>query len=419
MKQVYLDNQSNTKLDERVFDSMKPFFVEYYGNPQSIYFLGSVSKDVLETARQQVAELINADSKEIIFTSCGTESNNLAIKGIADVLKMKGRHIIVSSIEHLSVLNSGKKLEKEGFEITYLPVDVKGNIIADELKKALRKDTILVSIQYANPEVGTVQDIKKLVSVVRDSNINDFVVFHTDAVSGCGIISIDVKNLGVDALTFSASVMYGPKGAAAVYLKKGIEINQQLDGGVQENSKRSGTENIPAIVGFGKSCEIAKSEIIKNSEIVKKLRDKLIAELPKRIEYIYLNGSQTNRLPGNVNFSVEFVEGEALFLLLDAKGIMAASGSACANKNLRLSHVLTAMNVDEAIGQGSILFTLSKFNTEEEIDYVLEEFPKIVKKLRDMSPLYSYFLQTGKRKVAGPGTDYEHGHDHCPMKEEQ
>ena len=412
MKQVYLDNQSNTKLDERVFDSMKPFFVEYYGNPQSIYSLGSISKDALEVARQQVAELVNADSKEIIFTSCGTESNNLAIKGIADALKTKGKHIIVSSIEHFSVLNSVKRLAKEGFEITYLSVDAKGNVIEEELKKALRKDTILVSIQCANPEVGTVQDIKKLVSIVKDSNMSDFVVFHTDAVSVCGVIPIDVKSLGVDALTFSASVMYGPKGVAALYLKKGVKINQQLDGGVQENSKRSGTENIPAIVGFGKSCEIAKLEIIKNSEVVKKLRDKLIAELPKRIKYSYLNGAQTNRLPNNVNFSIEFVEGEALFLLLDAKGIMVASGSACANKNLKLSHVLVAMNVDVAIGQGSLLFTLSKFNTEEEIDYVLEEFPKIVKRLRDMSPLYSYFLQTGKRKVVGSG-DYEHDHYHA------
>ena len=414
MKYIYLDNQSNTKLDERVFDAMKPFFIEHYGNPQSIYSFGSFSKDALETARRQVADLINADSEEVIFTSCGTESNNLAIKGLVATLKTKGRHIIVSSIEHFSVLNPVKRLEKEGFKVSFIPVDSKGNVSEAELKRALRKDTILVSIQYANPEVGTIQDIKKLVSAVKQSgSASDFIAFHTDAVGACGTVPVDVKDLGVDALTFSASSMYGPKGAAALYLKKGVRISSQIEGGVQENSRRSGTENLPAIVGFGKACEIVKGEITKNAKTVQKLRDKLIDELPKGIEHIYLNGTRENRLPGNVIFSIEFVEGEALFLLLDAKGIMAASGSACANKNLKLSHVLNAMDVDVAVGQGSILFTLSKFNTEEEIDYVVEEFPNIVKRLRDMSPLYSYFLRTGSRKSAGPGADFD---DHCDIE---
>ncbi|MCA6080083.1 MAG: cysteine desulfurase [Endomicrobium sp.] len=414
MKYIYLDNQSNTKLDERVFDAMKPFFIEHYGNPQSIYSFGSFSKDALETARRQVADLINADSEEVIFTSCGTESNNLAIKGLVATLKTKGRHIIVSSIEHFSVLNPVKRLEKEGFKVSFIPVDSKGNVSEAELKRALRKDTILVSIQYANPEVGTIQDVKKLVSAVKQSgSASDFIAFHTDAVGACGTVPVDVKDLGVDALTFSASSMYGPKGAAALYLKKGVRISSQIEGGVQENSRRSGTENLPAIVGFGKACEIVKGEITKNAKTVQKLRDKIIDELPKRIEYIYLNGARENRLPGNVNFSIEFVEGEALFLLLDAKGIMAASGSACANKNLKLSHVLNAMGVDVAVGQGSILFTLSKFNTEEEIDYVVEVFPNIVKRLRDMSSLYSYFLRTGSRKSAGPGADFD---DHCDIE---
>jgi cysteine desulfurase len=417
MKQIYLDNQSNTRLDKRVFDVMKPFFLDYYGNPQSIYLMGCASKDALEIARKQVADYIHADAGEIIFTSCGTESNNLAIKGICEVLKSKGNHIIVSDIEHFSVLNAVKKLQKYGFEVTYIIVDEKGNVSEAELLKALRKNTVLVSIQYSNTEIGTIQDIKKLVSAVKNSKVNDFVVFHTDAVSSGGMMTIDVKDLGVDALTISSSLMYGPKGAAALYLKKGISIVPQMDGGVQEYSKRGGTENIPAIVGFGKACEIAKEETAANNIKIKELRDKLIEDLPKRIEYIYLNGALENRLVGNVNFSIEFVEGEALFLLLDAKGIMAASGSACANKNLKISHVLNAMKVDVSVGQGSILFTLSKYNTEEDINYVLEEFPKIVKRLREMSPLYSYFIQNGKRKPASPCTDFDdHNHRYCDIK---
>jgi cysteine desulfurase len=408
MEKIYCDNQSNTKMDEKVFEAMKPYFLENFGNPQSVYSLGSVSKDAIEHAREQIASLINADTREIIYTSCATESNNMAIKGIANSLKDKGRHIIVSAIEHFSVLNSAKRLEKEGFEVSFIGVDKQGNIKEDELKNALRKDTILVSIQYANPEMGTIQDIKKLCSIVKK---NSNALFHTDAVCACGTLPVDVKDLEIDALSFSASVLYGPKGAGALYLKKGIRIVPLFDGGIQENSKRAGTENVPAIVGFGKACEIAKAEMSQNSAKMKVLRDTLIAELPKRIDYIYLNGAVDNRLSGNINFSIEFVEGEALFLLLDAKGIMAASGSACASKDLKLSHVLTAMGVDTAVGQGSIIFTLSKHNTKEDIDYILEEFPKIVNRLRDMSPLYDYFQKTGKRKEAGPGTDYDH-HDH-------
>lgn len=410
MEKIYFDNQSNTKIDERIFNAMKPYFFEDYGNPQSIYSLGSVSKDAVEKARKEVAALIGADPTEIIFTSCGTESNNLAIKGIAQAYKASGKHIIVSSIEHFSVLNPAKRLEKEGFEVTYLPVDEKGFVNEEELKKALRNDTVLVSIQHANSEVGTIQNIKKLSEIVKSSGK---AVFHTDAVASCAKIDVDVKDLGVDALTIAGSVMYGPKGAAALYLKKGIKIVPLLEGGVQENSRRAGTENVPAIVGFGAACYIAKEEMPKIIDDTVQFSDMLIAELPKRIEYIYLNGPKENRLPGNVNFSIEFVEGEALFLMLDAKGIMAASGSACANKNLKISHVLTAMNVDVAIGQGSLLFTLSKFNNIKEVDYVLEVLPEIVKKLRDMSPLYSHFLKTGERMKAGPGTDYDdHDHDH-------
>jgi Cysteine sulfinate desulfinase/cysteine desulfurase and related enzymes len=410
MDKIYFDNQSNTKIDERIFNMMKPFFFEDYGNPQSIYSLGSVSKDAVEKARGQVAALIGANPNEIIFTSCGTESNNLAVKGIAQAYKSAGKHIIVSAIEHFSILNSAKRLEREGFEVTYLPVDSEGFVKEDELRKALKNDTVLVSIQHANAEVGAIQNIKKLVQIVKSGSK---AAFHTDAVASCGKIEVDVADLGVDALTIAASVMYGPKGAAALYLKKGVKIVPLLDGGVQENSKRAGTENVPAIAGFGAACYLAKEDM---PDIVR-LSDMLIAELPKKIEHIYLNGPKENRLPGNVNFSVEFVEGEALFLMLDAKGILAASGSACANKNLKISHVLAAMNVDVAIGQGSLLFTLSKFNNTKEIDYVLEVLPEIVKRLRDMSPLYAHFIKTGERMKAGPGTDYD-DHDHCHLETE-
>ena len=404
---VYLDNQSNTKMDDIVFDAMVPFMKENYGNPQSIYSLGQISKDAIEKARSSVAKLINSKPEEIIFTSCGSESNNLAIKGYAYGNSKKGKHIVVSAIEHFSVLNAVKSLEKDGFEITYVPVDNNGFVLSDELKKAIRQDTILVSIQYANTEIGTIQNIDEISKIVKEKNV----VFHVDAVVAAGVIPIDVKKSNIDILTLSGSVIYGPKGAAALYVKKGIYLRPQIDGGVQEFNKRAGTENVPAIVGFGVACDIVISEMKKNYENIIKLRDKLINGLQKNIDYIYLNGPIENRLPTNVNFSIEFVEGESLFLLLDAKGIMASSGSACANKSLKISHVLTAINIDVAVGQGSIVFTLSKYNTEEEIDYVIKEFPAIVERLRMMSPLYDHFKTTGERMKAGPGTDYDHHHD--------
>lgn len=408
-KQIYLDNQSNTKMDDIVFESMLPYLKENYGNPQSIYSLGQVSKDAIEQARVSVAKLINAQNNEIIFTSCGSESNNLAIKGFSYANAKKGKHIIVSSIEHFSVLNTVKSLSQVGFDVTYLSVDKEGFVNLEELKNSIRQDTILVSIQHANTEIGVIQNIEKISKIVKEKKI----VLHVDAVCTAGVIPIDVVSLDIDLLTLASSVIYGPKGVAALYIKKGTAIKTQIDGGIQEFSKRAGTENVPAIVGFGIACNIALSEMKKNFEYIKVLRDKLIAGLQDKIKYIYLNGSTTNRLANNVNFSIEFVEGEALFLMLDAKGIMAASGSSCASKSLKMSHVLTALNVDTAVGQGSIVFTLSKFNTSEEIDYVIEEFPKIVERLRSMSPLYDHFIQTGNRMKAGPGTDYDDHHDHC------
>lgn len=409
MKQVYLDNQSNTKVSERVFNEMLPYFRQQYGNPQSMYSLGAVSKDAIDKARQLTADLIGAQADEIYFTSCGSESNNLAIKGVAEAYRQKGKHIVVSAIEHFSVLNAVKRLAQlSGAEVSQVPVDKYGRVAPDDVKKALRDDTVLVSIQHANTEIGTIQPIEEISRLAHEKGI----LFHTDAVCTAGTIPVNVGKLGADLLTLSGSEFYGPKGAAALYVKKGVKIVPQIDGGIQENGRRAGTENVPAIVGLGKACEIAIVEMEANATKMTALRNRLIKELPQKIEYIYLNGHPELRLPGNINFSVEFIEGEGMFLLLDAKGIYVSSGSACANKALKMSHVLSATGIDAAVGQGSILMTLSKYVTDEDIDYVLAEFPPIVKKLRDMSPLYSHFLKTGKRHAAGPGTDYEHEHEH-------
>ncbi|MBI4669792.1 MAG: cysteine desulfurase [Elusimicrobia bacterium] len=407
-KEIYLDNHSNAKIDERVLAEMMPYLKENYGNAQSMHALGERAKEALEKARQQAGNMIGAGVNEICFTSCASEANNLAVKGTAEAFKHKGRHIVVSGIEHFSVLYAAKRLGMMGFEITYLPVDKHGLVSPDDVKKAIKAETILVSVQHANPEIGAIQPIKEIAKAVHERNV----LFHTDATCTAGIVPVNVEDLGADLLTFSSTQFYGPKGAAALYIKKGIRLAPLIDGGIQEGGKRAGTENIPAIAGFGKACEIAKTEMETNARRTILLRDRLLDQLPKKIEYLYLTGHPSQRLPNNVSFMVEFVEGEGMFLLLDQKGIYVTSGSACASKALKMSHVLTAINADPAIGQGSILMTLSKYNTGDEIDYILAEFPPIVKKLREMSPLYSYFLKTGRRKAAGPGTDYDHEHEH-------
>lgn len=410
MKEIYLDNSAGSRLDDAVYQEMIPYLKEFYGNAQSMHSIGAKSRDALEKARHHVADLIGANDEEIYFTSCGSESNNLAIKGIAEAYATKGKHIIVSSIEHFSVLNSAKRLGQSGFQVTTIPVDKYGIVSLDELRNAIRKDTILVSVQHANPEIGTIQSIEEISKITKEKGM----LFHTDAVCTAGIIPINVTKLGVDLLTLVGSQFHGPKGAAALYVRKGVRIIPQIDGGIQENGRRAGTENIPAIVGFGKACEIARNTMSDNYKKLITLRDRLISELPKKIEYVYLNGHPIQRLPNNVNFSVEFVEGEGMLLFLDGQGIYISSGSACTSKALKMSHVLAAIKTDAAIAQGSVLMTLSKYNANEDIDYILNEFPPIVKKLREMSPLYAYFKKTGKRQVAGPGTDYEHEHgDEC------
>jgi cysteine desulfurase len=305
---VYLDNHSGTKPDERVIQAMLPYLNEYYGNPQSMHELGAQAKQAIETARKQVADLINANVNEIYFTSCGSESNNLAIKGVALAYKDKKKHIVVSQIEHFSVLYSARRLQQLGFEVTYIPVDKQGFVLLDELEKAIRDDTVLVSIQHSNSEIGTIQNIKQVVEICHKKGV----LVHTDAVSSCGVVPIDVKELDVDLLSLSASQFYGPKGAAALYVKKGVRVIPLIDGGVQENGIRAGTENVAAIVGMGFAAEIVKKELKENYEKMIKLRDKLIKGIQERIKYVYLNGSIENRLPNNVNFSFEFIEGETV-----------------------------------------------------------------------------------------------------------
>ena len=407
MNEIYFENHANTRVDERVIEVMLPYLREYYGNAQSIHSLGAHSRDAIEKARSQVAQLISGKESEIYFTSCASEANNLAIKGVAEAYRQKGRHVIVSEIEHFSVLNAARRLSQQDFEVTLLPVDREGLVSPEDLQKAIREDTILVSVQHANPEIGTIQPLAEIASLCRARNIP----FHTDAVCTAGIMPLDVTSLGVDLLTLSGAQFYGPKGAAALYLKKGVRIVPQIDGGIQENGRRAGTENVPAIVGFGAACEIAGQEMDDNYRRLLRLRNRLMTALPEKIPYLYVNGHLEKRLPNNVNISVEFVEGEGMFLFLDQKGIYVSSGSACASKALKMSHVLTAIKVDTAIGQGSILLTLSRYNTDADVDYLLAEFPPIVARLREMSPLYGYFQKTGQRRAAGPGTDYEHEHD--------
>jgi len=417
VQEIYFENHANTRLDERVLAEMLPYFREYYGNAQSMHSLGFRSKDAIEKARQQVAHLIGGQESEIYFTSCASEANNLALKGVAAAYGQKGKHLIVSEIEHFSVLNAARRLGQQGFEVTLLPVDQYGLVSPAAVVKAIREDTILVSIQHANPEIGTLQPIAEIARLCRERGVP----CHTDAVCTAGIIPLAVKDLGVDLLTLSGAQFYGPKGAAALFIKKGVRIVPQIDGGIQENGRRAGTENVPALVGFGKACELVEGEREENYRHVLRLRDRLMAELPEKIPHIYFNGHPQQRLPNNINLSVEFVEGEGMFLFLDQKGIYVSSGSACASKALKMSHVLTAIQVDPAVGQGSILLTLSKYNRDEDVDYLLAEFPPIVAKLRNMSPLYSYFQKTGNRRAAGPGTDYEQEHEHaeCPVSPEE
>lgn len=392
MRKVYLDNAATTPILPEVLEAMLPYFKDAYGNPQSLHDWGDEAREAIEDARGRVADLIGAQTEEIIFTSSGTESNNFAIKGLAMAQQTKGKHIVVSAIEHFSVLHSARTMEKLGFEMTQVPVDRHGIVDPNEVARSLRKDTVLVSIMHANGEVGTIQPIKKIAELVKEAGA----IFHTDAVAAAGTIPVDVKELAIDALSLAGNQFYGPKGVGALWLKKGTRIIPFLDGGVQEGGRRSGTENVPAIVGLGKAAELAKAEMESRMEHLSALRDRLIAGLLSRIEHVILTGHPTQRLPGNASFCIKFIEGEAMLLLLSSKGVAASSGSACTSRALKASHVLTAMGIPPEIAQGSLLFSFGLENTEEDVDYVLEVLPPIVDRLRQMSPLYAKFLKGQK-----------------------
>ncbi len=383
-EKIFFDNASTTRVDDRVFEYMRPYFKKNYGNPSSLHDFGEPARRALDKAREQVSVLIGANEEEIYFTSCGTESNNFALWGLARAYKDRGNHIITSSIEHLSILNPLKEFEKEGWKVSILPVDKNGLVNPEDIRKEIRKDTVLVSVMHANNEVGTIQRIKEISNIVKENNI----LFHSDGAAAAGIIPVDVNQFGVDAYSFTSQQMYGPKGAAALYVKKGVRIKPLLLGGIQERGRRAGTENVPAIAGFGKACEIAGAEMDKNIKYISKLRDNLIKGINDRIKNIKLNGHPTERTPGNVHMSFEFIEGESILLMLNLEGIAAASGSSCTSQALKSSHVLLAMGLSPTMAQGSILFSLGKYNTLKEVEKVLEVLPPIVDRLRKMSPLY-------------------------------
>ena len=383
-KRIYMDHTAGKPVDPRVMEAMLPYMKSLYANPSSVHSFGQEASQALEEARTKVAELINAERKEsIIFTSGATESNNMAIKGVAYRNRDRGTHIITSSIEHMSVLNPCKFLMTRGFKATFLPVDQYGFVDLESLEEELTDETILVSIMYANGEIGTIQPIKEISQIVHSKNA----CLHVDATAANGQLPIDVRSEGIDLLVISSNDMYGPKGFGALYIKKGTRIEPLIHGGGQERGLRSGTENVPGIVGFGKAAEIAKKEMHAENERLIKLRDKLIKGLLDHVPSSFLNGHPTKRLPNNVAVRYSFIEGESILLSLDVMGVAASSGSACTAKTLEPSHVLRAIGLKHEEAHGSLLFTLGKQNTEEEVDYVISIMPDIVKRLRAMSPL--------------------------------
>ncbi len=381
----YFDNAATTKVKEEVLKEMFPYFSVEYGNPSSMYSIGRSSRRAIETARKRVAELINCKPKEIYFTSCGSESDNMALKGIAYANKEKGNHIITSKIEHPAILNSCKTLEKQGYRITYLNVDEEGNIDISELENSINEDTILISIMFANNEIGTIEPIEQISKIAKKHNI----IFHTDAVQACGNIKIDVKDMGIDMLSLSGHKINAPKGVGALYVREGIEFDRFLDGGHQEKNKRAGTENVAEIVGLGKACEIAKNNLESHINKLKELRDFYINQVEEKIENIKLNGPRDNRLPGNANISFKGVNGSELLLKLDEKGICASAGSACSTGSNSPSHVLTSIGLDSKMADGTLRVTFCEENSKEDVEYLVENLEDIVTELRKKSDFLS------------------------------
>ncbi len=384
MKRVYLDNAATTKLIPEVLNEMLPYMTDIYGNPSSPHYFGQQSAAAVDKARMQVATAIGAEPGEIIFMSGGSEADNTAIRGIAERYSKRGRHIITTAVEHHAVLHTCQLLEKQGYEVTYLPVDEYGMVTVDQVREAMRDDTVLVTVMFANNEVGTIMPIAEIGSLCRERGV----FFHTDAVQAVGHLPIDVKAMNIDMLSMSAHKFHGPKGVGALYVRKGIIVPALIVGGAQERNRRAGTENVPGIVGMGKAIELACGDLEDKMAKMAVLRDKLIREIPLRIPEVKLNGHPTKRLPNNVNFSIKYIEGESILLMLDLNGIAASSGSACTSGSLDPSHVLLAMGLTHEIAHGSVRMTLCDETTEEDIDYVLEVLPKVAERLRKMSPLY-------------------------------
>lgn len=383
MKRIYLDYAATTPTHPEVVKAMLPYFGDAFGNPSSIYSYGQEAKGAIEEARVKVADLIGARGEEIIFTSGGTEADNFALKGVAFANENKGNHIITSSVEHHAVIETCKFLERRGFSVTYLPVDEYGLVAPDDVRRAITNKTILISVMHGNNEIGTIEPITEIGKIAQEAGI----YFHTDAVQTVGHIPVDVNELGVDLLSMSAHKLYGPKGAGALYIRKGTKLVAFMHGGEQERRRRASTENVPGIVGFGKAVELVRQEMNEEVERLTYLRDKLIAGLLERIDHTRLNGHPILRLPNNVNISVDFVEGESMLLNLDLEGICASTGSACSSSSLEPSHVLLAMGLSHEQAHGSLRFSLGKWTTEEEIERVLDVLPSIIAKLRAMSPL--------------------------------
>ena len=391
-KMIYLDNAATTKVADSVVDAMLPYFKEYYGNASSIYQLGAKSKEALDESREYIARTLGAKTNEIYFTAGGSESDNWAIKATADAYAQKGKHIITSAIEHHAVLHTCEYLEKHGYEVTYVGVDENGVIKLDELKAAIRPDTILISVMFANNEIGTIQPIKEIGEIAKEHDI----LFHTDAVQAYAQVPINVDEMHIDMLSASGHKLNGPKGIGFLYIRKGIKIRSFVHGGQQERGRRAGTENIPGIVGLAAAAKRSFSMLEEKMKKEIELRDYLISRIEAEIPYCRLNGDRKKRLPNNVNFSFQFIEGESMLILLDSKGIVASSGSACTSGSLDPSHVLLAIGLPHEIAHGSLRLTLSEENTKEEMDYVVEQLTAILERLRSMSPLYEDFMKKQK-----------------------